>query len=267
VRNLPADVLLLDLAMPRASGLETLRLLSAEHVPTKTIVLTAAIGRIETVQAVQLGARGVVLKADASRVLFESIVAVASGHFWLGSQRLPDQERALQKALTDGGQDTGDFDLSPRERENHRALAQGLSNRDIAEQFKLERSHGQAPLNSIFDKCGVSNRLELALFRAAPRPGAAVTATREACFSLLRRQWEERDRQERVSKRELETRPVFQPSVGNPLAHSRAYGRTARRGYLLDPVPRRLLFSRVYPLTQRGRMPGPPTRLSADSID
>ena len=164
VRNLLPDVLLLDLAMPRASGLETLRLLSAEHVPTKTIVLTAAIGRIETVQAVQLGARGVVLKADASRVLFESIVAIVGGYFWLGSQRLPDQERALQKALTDGGQDTGDFDLSPREREIIAALAQGLSNRDIAEQFKLSEVTVKHHLNSIFDKCGVSNRLELALF-------------------------------------------------------------------------------------------------------
>jgi DNA-binding NarL/FixJ family response regulator len=164
VTNLLPDVLLLDLAMPRASGLETLRLLSGEHVPTKTIVLTAAIGRIETVQAVQLGARGVVLKADASRVLFESIVAVAGGHFWLGSQRLPNQERTLQKALTDGGQDTGDFDLSPREREIIAALVQGLSNRDIAEQFKLSEVTVKHHLNSIFDKCGVSNRLELALF-------------------------------------------------------------------------------------------------------
>src|SRR5262245_49299469 len=83
VRNLLPDILLLDLAMPRASGLETLRLLSAETLPTLTIVLTAAIGRIETVQAVQLGARGVVLKADASRMLFEAIVAVANGSFWL----------------------------------------------------------------------------------------------------------------------------------------------------------------------------------------
>ena len=94
VRNLEPDVLLLDLAMPKASGLETLRLLASEDdLPTRVIVLTAAIGRIETVQAVQLGARGVVLKADASRLLFEAIVAVADGHFWLGSQQLPDQEK------------------------------------------------------------------------------------------------------------------------------------------------------------------------------
>jgi DNA-binding NarL/FixJ family response regulator len=93
VRNLIPDVLLLDLAMPRASGLEALRLLSSEQFPTKTIVLTAEIGRIETVQAVQLGARGVVLKADASRTLFDCISAVASGSFWLGSQKLPTRRK------------------------------------------------------------------------------------------------------------------------------------------------------------------------------
>ena len=164
VRNLLPDILLLDLAMPRASGLETLRLLSADPVPTKAIVLTAAIGRIETVQAVQLGARGVVLKADASRQWFESIVAVASGNFWLGSQKLPDQDKALRKALTDGGVEQGDFDLSPREREIIVALAEGLSNRDIAERFKLSEVTVKHHLNSVFDKCGVSNRLELALF-------------------------------------------------------------------------------------------------------
>jgi DNA-binding NarL/FixJ family response regulator len=164
VRNLMPDILLLDLAMPRASGLETLRLLSSDPVPTKAIVLTAAIGRIETVQAVQLGARGVVLKADASRQLFDSIVAVAAGSFWLGSQKLPDQDKALRKALTDGGVEQGDFDLSPREREIIVALAEGLSNRDIAERFKLSEVTVKHHLNSVFDKCGVSNRLELALF-------------------------------------------------------------------------------------------------------
>jgi len=164
VRNLHPDVLLLDLAMPKASGLETLRLLASDDLPTRAIVLTAAIGRIETVQAVQLGARGVVLKADASRLLFEAIVAVAEGHFWLGSQQLPDQEKALRKALNTGDQQTGEFDLSPREREIVAALAEGLSNREMAQRFGLSEVTIKHHLNSIFDKCGVSNRLELALF-------------------------------------------------------------------------------------------------------
>jgi DNA-binding NarL/FixJ family response regulator len=164
VRTLQPDVLLLDLAMPKASGLETLRLLAPDNLPTRVIVLTAAIGRIETVQAVQLGARGVVLKADASRLLFESIIAVADGNFWLGSQKMPDQEKALRKALSTNDQEPSEFDLSPREREIVAALAEGLSNREMAERCGLSEVTVKHHLNSIFDKCGVSNRLELALF-------------------------------------------------------------------------------------------------------
>ena len=164
VRSLKPDVLLLDLAMPGASGLETLRMLAGETTPTRTVVLTAAIGRMETVQAVQLGARGVVLKADASQLLFDAMQAVVGGNFWLGSQQLPDQESALRKSLSPGEQGNRDFDLSPREKEILAALAEGLTNRDIADRFGLSEITVKHHLRSIFDKCGVSNRLELALF-------------------------------------------------------------------------------------------------------
>ena len=163
-RSHQPDVLLLDLAMPEASGLETLRQLATDPPAARPIVLTAAIGRMETVQAVQLGARGVVLKADASQVLFDSIMAVMDGQFWLGSQKLPDQEAALRKSLTPVADPDRGFDLSPREKEIVVALADGLTNRDIADRFGLSEITVKHHLRSIFDKCGVSNRLELALF-------------------------------------------------------------------------------------------------------
>ena len=164
VRQHNPDVLLLDLAMPGSSGLEALRILAADPPATRTIVLTAGIGRTETVQAVQLGASGVVLKADASTTLFESILAVVQGHFWLQSQQLPNQETALRKSLAPLTDADRDFDLSPREREIIVALADGLTNRDIADRFGLSEITVKHHLRSIFDKCGVSNRLELALF-------------------------------------------------------------------------------------------------------
>jgi two-component system nitrate/nitrite response regulator NarL len=164
VRLYNPDVLLLDLAMPGASGLEALRVLAADPPATRTIVLTAGIGRTETVQAVQLGASGVVLKADASDVLFESILAVVQGNFWLQSQQLPNQEMALRKSLAPLTDADRDLDLSPREREIIVALADGLTNRDIADRFGLSEITVKHHLRSIFDKCGVSNRLELALF-------------------------------------------------------------------------------------------------------
>ena len=84
VREHNPDILLLDIAMPGASGLEVLRLLEAEGLQARVLVLTASIGRGEGVQAFQLGARGVVLKASASGQLFESIRAVMAGDFWIG---------------------------------------------------------------------------------------------------------------------------------------------------------------------------------------
>jgi two-component system, NarL family, nitrate/nitrite response regulator NarL len=163
VKEIQPDVLLLDLAMPGASGLETLRLLLGEQVPTRSIVLTAGIGRMETVQAVQLGARGVVLKAEASNLLFESIRAVSAGHYWLGSQQLRDQGGALRKALNEPRPAVA-FDLSPREREVITALGDGLTNRDMADRFGVSEVTIKHHLKNIFDKCGVSNRLELTLF-------------------------------------------------------------------------------------------------------
>jgi len=163
VKAVQPDVLLLDLAMPGASGLETLRLLLGEEVPTRSIVLTAGIGRMETVQAVQLGARGVVLKADASNLLFESIHAVSTGQYWLGSQPLRDQGNALEKALNEKEPAVA-FDLSPREREIIGALAEGLTNREMAVRFGVQEVTIKHHLKNIFDKCGVSNRLELTLF-------------------------------------------------------------------------------------------------------
>ena len=162
-QRLAPDLLLLDMAMPGGSGLEVLRLLTGMAIPTHTIVLTAEIGRLETVQAVQLGARGIVLKAAASDVLFDCMWAVLAGDYWLGSVRLPSQESSLAEALHQRDAPR-DFNLTRREREIIGALVDGLSNREIAEQFGVTEITVKHHLRSIFDKCGASNRLELALF-------------------------------------------------------------------------------------------------------
>ena len=164
VRSLKPDILLLDLQMPDASGLETLRLLASEQLPTRAIVLTASIGRMETVQAVQLGAYGVLLKDNASSVLLECIAVVADGRYWLGTQEVPDQGEALRNALAEGAESASHLDLSPREREIIVALADGITNKEMAERFGITEVTIKHHLNSIFDKCGVSNRLELTLF-------------------------------------------------------------------------------------------------------
>src|SRR5262245_15774686 len=62
LRTHPVDVLVLDLRMPRRSGLDVMRTMATEQLKCKTILLTAALADDDAVEAVKLGARGVVLK-------------------------------------------------------------------------------------------------------------------------------------------------------------------------------------------------------------
>ena len=74
-RQLKPDILLLDLAMPRHPGLEALRELSmpANATPVRVILLTAAAEKSQIVEALQLGARGVVLKDSATQLLLKAV--------------------------------------------------------------------------------------------------------------------------------------------------------------------------------------------------
>ena len=84
-RQLKPDILLLDLAMPKQTGLEALRELSvpANSSLVRVILLTAAIEKVQILQALQLGARGIVLKESATQMLFEAIERVMAGEYWV----------------------------------------------------------------------------------------------------------------------------------------------------------------------------------------
>jgi len=92
------DILLLDLAMPRLSGIEVLRRLAKAVAPMRTIVLTAAIEQKQITEALRLGARGVVLKDTATQLLAKSIRCVVEGQFWVGRDNVSGLVQALQKA-------------------------------------------------------------------------------------------------------------------------------------------------------------------------
>ena len=96
------SILLLDLAMPRMPGLETLRELGRRQSHTRTILLTAAIERRQILEALQAGARGVVLKEAATQVLLKAIRAVEGGSCWVGDAEVADLEANL-RTLGNGG--------------------------------------------------------------------------------------------------------------------------------------------------------------------
>jgi two-component system nitrate/nitrite response regulator NarL len=165
INDLHPDVLLLDLLMPLLTGLETLRELSDSTTPVRPIVLTAAIAQEQIAQALQLGARGIVLKDTPTEVLFRSIRAVINGRFWVGQTEVKDLMEALRYYVASADEDSKkQFGLTSRERDVVSAITVGFTNREIAEKFSISEQTVKHHLRNIFDKTGVSNRLELALF-------------------------------------------------------------------------------------------------------
>ena len=165
VQALRPDVLLLDVAMPRVSGLEVLRALADRRIQVRTIVLTAAIDRTDFVKALQLGAWGVVMKEAATDLLFKSIRSVMAGQYWVGRESVSDLVQALRvpdSAAAAGPRQT--FDLTARELEILAAVVGGHTNKEIAQQFSLSEDTVKHHLSNIFDKVGASNRVELTLF-------------------------------------------------------------------------------------------------------
>jgi len=165
-RQLQPDILLLDLAMPRLTGLEALRELAtpeaSEPAPVRTILLAAAIEKKKMVEALQLGARGVVLKDTATQLLLKCIRGVMAGEHWVGREQVSDLIETLRTGTPAGRSKT--FGLTKRELEIVAAIVAGQPNRDIARKLDISEETVKHHLTSIFGKLGVGNRLELALF-------------------------------------------------------------------------------------------------------
>jgi two-component system, NarL family, nitrate/nitrite response regulator NarL len=163
VKSLKPDILLLDLSMPRVGGMEALSELSAEQ-GVRPIVLTASVDSETIVKALQLGARGVVLKDSASQVLFDSIRSVMAGDYWLGRETVGNLVQALRQLSSTPTGRAAQFQLTRRQMQVVSAVVMGLSNKEIAQQLSLSEETVKHHLTNIYDKLGVSSRLELALF-------------------------------------------------------------------------------------------------------
>ena len=169
------DILLLDLKMPGLDGLATLQRLQHRRNKTRVIVLTASDDKNEFVQAMKLGTSGIVLKQTATELLIKSIRKVHAGEIWLDSHttaavirqfvandEAPPPPPSAASAPPPAGRERSP--LSQREREIVALVAQGFKNKEMAEKMFISEQTVKNHLHNIFDKLGVSDRLELALY-------------------------------------------------------------------------------------------------------
>ena len=164
--ELEPDILLLDLAMPKLPGLEAMRAIMSRSPRVKILLLTSTISTQQVIEALQIGARGIVLKDSVAGDLGEALRAVLNGDYWIGGRRVVNLLSALhelmQKAAAVPERKT--YGLTPRELEVVTCIVEGCSNKDIAKPFTISEETVKRHLSNIFDKTGVSTRLELALF-------------------------------------------------------------------------------------------------------
>jgi two-component system nitrate/nitrite response regulator NarL len=165
VRELQPDILLLGLTHSKRPIIEML----GEIAPaTRTILLTDRVDRMEVLSAIDLGARGIVLKDSPPDVLFKSIRSVMAGQYWLGHEPFASVAPNLRRVEAERRQ-TKAFGLTRRELEIVRAVVAGCSNKEIAARVSISENTVKSHLTHIFNKLGASNRVELALFAAHHR--------------------------------------------------------------------------------------------------
>jgi DNA-binding NarL/FixJ family response regulator len=171
VRKHRPDVVVLDDAMLRNGGFGPSPDLPGSGTRFRTLLMTESLRNEEIVMALQVGARGIVLKDARPEVLFKGIRTVAAGQCWLENDVVSDLAETLRRRIAATSfrrvqNEHATYGLTARELEVVRWVLTGLANRAIARQLSITENTLKHHLTNIFDKLGVSNRLELALFAA-----------------------------------------------------------------------------------------------------
>jgi DNA-binding NarL/FixJ family response regulator len=158
------DILLVDLALPGMSGIQLVRELAPRLPTTRILILSTSSAERDLTDAVRYGAKGYLTKDVSPEALVRSLRAVHAGEMVI-PRRLVG--RLIAQLVRSGRLAVEDEDgsvepLTPRERDVHRLLADGLGDRDIAVALTISRRTVETHVSSILRKFGVRNRAEAA---------------------------------------------------------------------------------------------------------
>jgi DNA-binding NarL/FixJ family response regulator len=158
-----ADVLVLDLRLPRGDGFYVMEEIRRRELDVRVVLLTGNIADEDVLRAMRLGARGIVLKEMAPAMLVQCIRKVNSGGQWLerdsvgrALDKMLQREEAVQKI---------EAELTPREREVLSRVLAGRQNGEIAIELGIAEGTVKTHLHSIYDKLDVrGGRVQLMIF-------------------------------------------------------------------------------------------------------
>lgn len=165
VRHARPDIVFVDVTLPGFSDVNAIRDLTDVGGPScKVMVFTSQLDQTRIVDLLKHGARAVVEKDTPIALIFKSVRRVYEGEMWIGRKTMEGVFRALLSAADPLPQSPRDYRLTRRERTILRYVVEGDTNKGVAERLAVSEDTVKHHLTSIFNKTGVSNRLELALF-------------------------------------------------------------------------------------------------------
>lgn len=165
-RQLKPDVLLLDLALTRRKELQFPGGLAGYLCPTRIVIMVTTIEKAKIIEAFRLQAHGIVRKTSAPQAWFTSIRSVIACNYCIEGQSVAVLAEAFHDFLRqeDGATPPQDYGLTRREMDILAQIVAGRSNREAGQEFSIGERTVKQHLTNIFNKIGVSNRVELALF-------------------------------------------------------------------------------------------------------
>lgn len=161
------DVILMDLSMPRCSGLEAIQAIQTEMPQISILVLTVSEMEADLLAAVKYGARGYLLKKAEPEELIHAIVHIAQGGVIISplmAAKLLTEFKDLSAGVKKKPSEKAEADLSPREDEVLRLVAQGATNREIADSLFISENTVKTHLKSIMEKLHLVNRSQAAAY-------------------------------------------------------------------------------------------------------